>query len=248
MGFFSVAFPAHSGPWPLIQFRNHFFTDGRTPWASHQPVARPLPTHRTTQTQNRRTHTDIDALNGIRTHDPTFRASEGNSCLRPRGHCDRHSLTLTPSIMLSFRLSRFFVRALCFTHHFQHPWCGWLPRNSSQSHCLPRFVVRLQNRLSVHATQPAAPCENTLFRVCFRKMRKQTLHFLAELHGSFLLMQMVVPSAFLTCISIRNTVCYNYFSREKEAYTTIVCRRSQTWGLLEYCRVGKVGRIMSQCW
>jgi hypothetical protein len=34
-----------------------FFTlIGRTPWASDQPVARPLPTHRTTQTQNKRTH------------------------------------------------------------------------------------------------------------------------------------------------------------------------------------------------
>jgi hypothetical protein len=24
MSFFSMALPAHSGPWPLIQFRNHF--------------------------------------------------------------------------------------------------------------------------------------------------------------------------------------------------------------------------------
>jgi hypothetical protein len=44
------------GPWPL-QFRNLFFyTDGRTPWTGDQPVARPLPTRRTTQTQNKRTH------------------------------------------------------------------------------------------------------------------------------------------------------------------------------------------------
>jgi hypothetical protein len=43
-------------PWPLLQFRNLFYTDGRTPWTSDQPVARPLPTHRTTQTQNKRTH------------------------------------------------------------------------------------------------------------------------------------------------------------------------------------------------
>jgi hypothetical protein len=28
---------------------------GRTPWTGDQPVARPLPTHRTTQTQNKRT-------------------------------------------------------------------------------------------------------------------------------------------------------------------------------------------------
>jgi hypothetical protein len=28
----------------------------KSPWTSDQPVARPLPTHRTTQSQNRRTH------------------------------------------------------------------------------------------------------------------------------------------------------------------------------------------------
>jgi hypothetical protein len=32
------------------------FTDHRTPWTSDQPVARPLPTHRTIQTQNKRIH------------------------------------------------------------------------------------------------------------------------------------------------------------------------------------------------
>jgi hypothetical protein len=34
--------------------------------------------------------TDIHALNGIRTHDPSVRASEDSSCLRSRGHRDRH--------------------------------------------------------------------------------------------------------------------------------------------------------------
>jgi hypothetical protein len=31
------------------------YTVGRTPWTGDQPVARPLPTHRTAQTQNKRT-------------------------------------------------------------------------------------------------------------------------------------------------------------------------------------------------
>jgi hypothetical protein len=83
--FFSMALPAHSGPWPLIHFRNHFYTDGRTPWTSDQSVARPLPTHRTTRTQNKRIHTrNIHALSGIRTHDPSVRASEDISYLRLR--------------------------------------------------------------------------------------------------------------------------------------------------------------------
>jgi hypothetical protein len=38
-------------PWFLLQFLNLFFyTDGRTPWTRDQPVARPLPTRKTTQT------------------------------------------------------------------------------------------------------------------------------------------------------------------------------------------------------
>jgi hypothetical protein len=32
---------------------------GRTPWTRDQPIAKPLPTQRTTQTQNKRTQTSI---------------------------------------------------------------------------------------------------------------------------------------------------------------------------------------------
>jgi hypothetical protein len=52
--FFPNGSTALAGPWPLLQSRNHLFTDGRTPWTSYKPVERPLPTHRTTQTQNKR--------------------------------------------------------------------------------------------------------------------------------------------------------------------------------------------------
>jgi hypothetical protein len=55
------------------------YTVGRTPWTGDQPVARPLPTHMTTETQNK--PTDIHALSGIRTHDPSVRASEDRSGL-----------------------------------------------------------------------------------------------------------------------------------------------------------------------
>jgi hypothetical protein len=46
------------GPWPLFQFVN-LYTIGRTPWTGDQPVARPLPTHTTTRTQNKRTQTSM---------------------------------------------------------------------------------------------------------------------------------------------------------------------------------------------
>jgi hypothetical protein len=42
------------GPWPLFSFLI-LYTVGRTPWTGDQPVVRLLPTHRTTQTQNKGT-------------------------------------------------------------------------------------------------------------------------------------------------------------------------------------------------
>jgi hypothetical protein len=55
----------------------------RTPWAGVSPVARPLPTHRTTHWEE--TRTDIHASSGIRTHNPTCVWAGGDiSCLRPR--------------------------------------------------------------------------------------------------------------------------------------------------------------------
>jgi hypothetical protein len=72
-------------------FLFYHFTDGRTTWTSDQFVARPLPKHRTTQTQNKHIHIpNIHILCGILTHDPGFRESEDSSCLRPLGYRDRH--------------------------------------------------------------------------------------------------------------------------------------------------------------
>jgi hypothetical protein len=45
----------------FFQFPN-LYTVGRSPWTSDQPVARPLPTHRTTQTQNKRTQTSMHRM------------------------------------------------------------------------------------------------------------------------------------------------------------------------------------------
>jgi hypothetical protein len=86
---FSVALQPFVGPWPLHQFRDLLYTDGRTPWTGDQAVARPLPTHRAIQ-KEKNTHTNICALSGIRTHNPNVRASKDISCLRALSHCDRH--------------------------------------------------------------------------------------------------------------------------------------------------------------
>jgi hypothetical protein len=59
------------GPWPLFQFLNPY-TVGRTPWTGDQPVARPLPTYETTQTQNKRTQTTMPRVG----FEPTIPAFE----------------------------------------------------------------------------------------------------------------------------------------------------------------------------
>jgi hypothetical protein len=46
------------GRWPLFQFLNPCAVS-RTPWVGDQFIVRLLPTHRTTQTQNKRTLTSI---------------------------------------------------------------------------------------------------------------------------------------------------------------------------------------------
>jgi hypothetical protein len=55
------------------------YTVGRIPWTGDQPVARPLPIHRTTQTQNKCTQRH-PWLSGIRTHDLSVPAGEDNLC------------------------------------------------------------------------------------------------------------------------------------------------------------------------
>jgi hypothetical protein len=63
----------------ISQFLDHF-TDGRTPWTGDQLVARPLPIHRTTQTQKTaRTHTHTHTHQTSMTwvgFEPTIPASE----------------------------------------------------------------------------------------------------------------------------------------------------------------------------
>jgi hypothetical protein len=51
------------------------FTDGRTPWMGDQPAARPLPTHMTTQAQNKRKHTSMAGV-GFEPTIPVFRRAK----------------------------------------------------------------------------------------------------------------------------------------------------------------------------
>jgi hypothetical protein len=77
------------GPWPLLQFHNPFFIQsvGLLGRVISPSEGRYLHTGQHKQRIN--AQTDIHVLSGIRTYDPSVRASEDSSCLTPRGHCDR---------------------------------------------------------------------------------------------------------------------------------------------------------------
>jgi hypothetical protein len=93
---------------PLLDLGRFFsflilYTVGRTPWTGDQPVARPLPTHRTTQTQNKGTQTSMHWLG----FEHTIPAFEDSSCLSRRGHCDRHLQDYTASLSKNSSLNIF---------------------------------------------------------------------------------------------------------------------------------------------
>jgi hypothetical protein len=65
--------------WALAAFLfPDLFTIGRTPWTCDQPVAKPLPKHRTAQTQNKHIYytLNINAQGGIQTRNHGLRAIE----------------------------------------------------------------------------------------------------------------------------------------------------------------------------
>jgi hypothetical protein len=78
------------GPWPLFQFLNPIHS--RQDSLDGGSARRKASTLYKTNAHN----TYIHALSGIRTHDPSVRASKDSSCLIviPRGHCDRPTWTI----------------------------------------------------------------------------------------------------------------------------------------------------------
>jgi hypothetical protein len=71
-----------------------FYTVCRTPWTEDQPVARLLPTHRTAQTQNKRTQISMPQVGFESTILAFERTKTVHALDRAAGHCDRRSLLL----------------------------------------------------------------------------------------------------------------------------------------------------------
>jgi hypothetical protein len=51
-------------------------------------------------------HTDIHDLNGIRTYDLSVRAGEDYLCLKLRGNCDQHGMTLLLQNLINRKIHR----------------------------------------------------------------------------------------------------------------------------------------------
>jgi hypothetical protein len=71
------------------------YTVGRTPWTGDQPVARPLPTHRTAQAQNKRTQTSMPRVE----FEPTIPVFERTKTV----HASDRAATVTGMADLSCR-------------------------------------------------------------------------------------------------------------------------------------------------
>jgi hypothetical protein len=86
-----MAFPPHSGPRTLIQFRIHFSQKvGFLGRVMSQSQGGHLNKRQCKHRINAHTHTpNIHALSGVRTHDPNARASENSLCPRHGSYCDR---------------------------------------------------------------------------------------------------------------------------------------------------------------
>jgi hypothetical protein len=82
---------ARSGPRPLIQFRIHFSYKVVLLVRVISPSqGRYLNTGQHKHRINKHTHASV----WIPTHNPSIRASEDSSCLRPRGYCDRQCIRI----------------------------------------------------------------------------------------------------------------------------------------------------------
>jgi hypothetical protein len=103
----------------LFSFVIFFYADGRTPWTSDQTIARPLPKNRINA------HTNIHALSGIRTRDPSVRANKDSSFLRTRGHCDCHLFSCSNSHLCECEQMQDFIQTAVRSNILDHtPYCN----------------------------------------------------------------------------------------------------------------------------
>jgi hypothetical protein len=134
---FFFLFAPYGSMLPLLEHRVDFsvswsFTDGRTPWTGDQLVARPLPKHRTTQTQkNPHTHQTSMPWVGF---EPTIPASERAKTV--------HALDRSPTVTGTGRIRSIEKSSeLIRNRTFDLPACSIVPQ--------PTTLPRAPNKINV---------------------------------------------------------------------------------------------------
>jgi hypothetical protein len=112
--FVSLSVALQSFCWTLPRFFSFFilYTVGRSPWTGDQPVARPLPTHRTTQTQSMRTQTSM-AWMGFEPTIPAFERAKTVHAFDREGTVIGHTALLV-LLITKRELSSRIVSIPCF--------------------------------------------------------------------------------------------------------------------------------------
>jgi hypothetical protein len=87
VSYLSVALQSFVEPWPLFQFLDLFTQSVGPLWTGDQPIRRPLPAHRTAQTQNKCTETFMPQV-GFKPMIPVFEWAKTFHALDCGGHCD----------------------------------------------------------------------------------------------------------------------------------------------------------------
>jgi hypothetical protein len=110
-GYILIFLYIHSSYTVLLRCRGFhlslgLYTIGRTPWTSVRPVARPLPTHRTTQTQNKRIHTHQTSMPRV-----AFESMITDSERTKTVHALDRSATVTGRVI--YNVQKFFTTWAC---------------------------------------------------------------------------------------------------------------------------------------
>jgi hypothetical protein len=135
-------------PWPLFQFLN-LNTVSSTQWMGDNPFARPLPTHRTTQTQIKRTQTSMPWVG----FEHTFPAIERAKTV--------HALSRAATVF-SQTLHTVRVKGTSISHNGCRLWSKKLRKGTM------RCILRMDSWVHVFALT------FTGFRILFRVRGKRT--------------------------------------------------------------------------
>jgi hypothetical protein len=104
--------------WPLFQFLNPY-TVGRIPWTGDQLVARPLPTHRTTQKQNKCTQTSMPRVE----FEPTTPAFERLKTIHTSG-CEATAISFSKNTVHHYPfIFVHFIQVVLFPNDFGIKYC-----------------------------------------------------------------------------------------------------------------------------